>query len=213
MMNKILNILLIVFCCLQYSNAQESKAKKILEKLSNETKKQKNITIDFKFIFENKSQAIKEIQIGNLIIENEKFILNLEDQKIINNGETQWIYLKDENEVQIMENDPEDDLLSPKKIFTIYEKNYKQKLIKSENINNTTIQHTIDLYPKKSEEFIKINLIINENNSMRLEKITMQDKNGGTYTYLIEKFQSNINNELFDFKVKDYIGIEVIDLR
>ena len=122
-MNKIINLLLAMFFCLQFSNAQDVNAKKILEKLSNETKQQKNITIEFKFIFENNSQAINESQKGKLIIENEKFILELDDQKIINNGETQWIYLKQENEVQIMHHDPQDDLLSPKKIFTIYENN------------------------------------------------------------------------------------------
>ena len=137
-MNKIINLLLAIFFCLQYSNAQDANAKKILEKLSNETKKQKNITIEFKFIFENNSQAIKESQKGKLIIENEKFILELDDQKIINNGETQWIYLKQENEVQIMDHDPQDDLLSPKKIFTIYENNYKHKLIKSEKLKSST---------------------------------------------------------------------------
>lgn len=211
-MNKIINLLLAIFFCLQYSNAQDANAKKILEKLSNETKKQKNITIEFKFIFENNSQAIKETQKGKLIIENEKFILELDDQKIINNGETQWIYLKQENEVQIMDHDPQDDLLSPKKIFTIYENNYKHKLIKSEKLKSST-RHIIDLYPKKSEEFIKISLVINENKNIRLEKIIMQDKNGGTYNYLIEKFESNINEDAFNFIVKDYKNIEVIDLR
>ena len=211
-MNKIINLLLAIFFCLQYSNAQDANAKKILEKLSKETKKQKNITIEFKFIFENNSQAIKESQKGKLIIENEKFILELDDQKIINNGETQWIYLKQENEVQIMDHDPQDDLLSPKKIFTIYENNYKHKLIKSEKLKSST-KHIIDLYPKKSEEFIKISLVINENKNIRLEKIIMQDKNGGVYSYLIEKFESNINEDAFNFIVKDYKNIEVIDLR
>ena len=95
----------------------------------------------------------------------------------------------------------------------IYENNYKKKLIKSEKISNTTTKHHIDLYPKKSEEFIKINLTIIDSKSMRLEKITMQDKNGGTYTYIIENFDSNTNTEQFNFQVKDYKGIEVIDLR
>ncbi len=211
-MNKIITILLAIFFCLQYSNAQDANAKTILEKLSSETKKQKNITIEFKFIFENNSQAIKESQKGKLIIENEKFILELDNQKIINNGETQWIYLSEENEVQIMDHDPKDDLLSPNKIFTIYENNYKHKLIKSEKLKNST-RHIIDLYPKKSEEFIKISLVINENKNIRLEKIIMQDKNGGTYSYLIEKFESNTNKETFNFRVKDYKNIEVIDLR
>ena len=44
-MTKIIHILLFVFFCLQNSNAQDARAKKILETLSNETKKQTNSSI------------------------------------------------------------------------------------------------------------------------------------------------------------------------
>ena len=43
----------------------------------------------------------------------------MNNQIIINDGETQWIYLDDVNEVQIIEHDPEDQMMTPNNIFTI----------------------------------------------------------------------------------------------
>jgi len=47
----------------------------------------------------------------------------------------------------------------------------------------------------------------------QLQKITILDKNGGTYTYLVTSFKSNTSVESFNFNTDDYPGIEIIDLR
>ena len=109
--------------------AQNDLAKKILDQLSLTTKSYKNITIKFNFTFINENQNIKENQKGKLILNNNNFRLEMNDQTIINNGETQWIFLNDLNEVQIMEHDPEDDTMNPNKIFSIYEEDYKYNYI------------------------------------------------------------------------------------
>ena len=41
----------------------------------------------------------------------------------------------------------------------------------------------------------------------------MQDKNGGTYDYLINNFEFNITLDEFEFESKKYPEIEIIDLR
>jgi len=122
-MTKLLTTLLIALTTSLF--AQDQVAKDVLDKLSASTKSYKNMTIDFDFIFENKAQNINEKQKGTLVLQEDKFRLIMEDQTIINDGENQWIYLADMNEVQIMEHDPEDEMMSPNKLFTIYEKDYK----------------------------------------------------------------------------------------
>jgi len=47
----------------------------------------------------------------------------------------------------------------------------------------------------------------------QLHKITILDKNGGTYTYLVTSFKSNTSVAPFTFNTNDYQGVEVIDLR
>ena len=110
---------------------QNNLAKDILNQLNLTTKSYKNISIEFSFTFVNASQNIKENQKGKLVLHNNKFRLEMNNQIIINNGETQWIYLNDLNEVQIMEHDPEDETMNPNKIFSIYEEDYKYNYIES----------------------------------------------------------------------------------
>ena len=191
--------------------AQNDLAKNILDQLSLTTKSYKNITIKFNFIFINETQNIKENQKGKLILNNNNFRLEMNDQTIINNGETQWIFLNDLNEVQIMEHDPEDDTMNPNKIFSIYEEDYKYNYIELKSEDEKKI-HLIDLFPKKSNEFIKINIAVNAEKN-QLERIKIYDKNGGNYTYSITSFITNTNIKPFIFNIKEFPDIEIIDLR
>ena len=145
--------------------AQEQIAKEILDKLYTNTKSYKNTTIKFDFISENKTQEIKNHQQGTLILEGEKFQLIMEKQSIINDGKSQWIYLADMNEVQIINHDIEDNMMNLNKLFTIYEKDYKYTYIGNEK-NHLQI---IDLFPKKSKEFIKINIAVDSKNNQFTE--------------------------------------------
>jgi outer membrane lipoprotein carrier protein len=208
-MNKIFTLLLIALSTILF--AQDQVAKDVLDKLSETTKSYKNMTIGFNFIFENTSQNIKETQKGILILEADNFRLEMDAQTIINDGESQWVYLTDMNEVQVMEDDPEDDIMSPNKLFTIYEKGYKYTYVGAEAEKGNRLQ-IIDLFPEESGAFIKVTLAVDAAKN-QLHKITMHDKNGGTYTYLITAFSSNTTVKPFTFNAADFPGVEVIDLR
>ena len=208
-MNK---LIIIILCIFNISvSAQEELAKDILEKLKLATESYKNITTEFIFVFENTSQKIKEQQEGNLIVEQEKFRLEMNGQTIINDGETQWVYLNDLNEVQIMENDPEDETMSPNRLLTIYEEKYKYNYVESISEDGKRL-HIIDFFPKERQEFIKINIAVNALKN-QLDKIILYDKNGGTYTYSITSFIINKNDKPFTFNITDSTNIEIIDLR
>jgi len=208
-MTKSLTTILIAFSTTIF--AQEQVAKDVLDKLSTITKSYKNMTIGFDFIFENKNQNINEKQKGTLILQKEMFRLEMEEQIIINDGESQWIYLTDMNEVQIMEHDPEEQMMSPNKLFTIYEEGYKYNYVGTESEKGKRLQ-IIDLFPKESGAFMKVTLAVDAAKN-QLHKITILDKNGGTYSYLVSSFESNTKIASFTFNTDDYKGVEVIDLR
>ena len=209
-MNKLLSLFLIAFSTTIL--AQDQLAKNVLDRLSTTTQSYKNMRVSFDFIFENKNQKINEKQKGVLVLQDEMFRLEMDEQIIINDGENQWIYLTDMNEVQIMEHDPEEQLMSPKKLFTIYEEDgYKYSYVGAKSENGKRLQ-IIDLFPKESGAFMKVILAIDAAKN-QLHKITMLDKNGGTYTYLITSFKSNTIVESFNFNTTNYPGIEIIDLR
>ena len=208
-MTKLLTTLLIALSTTLF--AQDQVAKDVLDRLSTTTKSNKNMTIGFDFIFENKNQNINEKQKGTLVLQEEMFRLEMEEQIIINDGESQWIYLADMNEVQIMEHDPEEEMMSPNKIFTIYEEGYKYSYVGAESEKGKRLQ-IIDLFAKESGAFMKVTLAVDAAKN-QLHKITILDKNGGTYSYLVTSFKSNTNVAPFNFNTVDYPGVEVIDLR
>jgi outer membrane lipoprotein-sorting protein len=208
-MTKLFTTLLIAFGTTLF--AQDQLAKDVLDRLSSTTKSYKNMTVDFDFIFENKNQNINEKQKGILVLQEEMFRLEMEEQIIINDGESQWIYLADMNEVQIMEHDPEEQMMSPNKLFTIYEEGYKYIYVGAEAEKGKRLQ-IIDLFPEESGAFIKVTLAVDAAKN-QLHKITMHDKNGGTYAYLVTSFKSNTAIAPFIFKTVDYPGVEAIDLR
>lgn len=207
-MNKLL-IVLILFTTNIY--AQDEIAKSLIEKLSENAKNYDNIYIEFDLMIENKNQNISEKQEGIIEIAKEKFRLQLEDQFIVNNGESQWIYLFDMNEVQIINNSDLNELMNPINIFTIYEHDYKYNYVGATSENGLRI-HNINLFPKTSKEFIKINIEINASKN-QLRKIKVYDKNGGTLAYLLKKISVNTILEPFIFEVGDYKDVEIIDLR
>ena len=189
--------------------AQDEKAKEILDQLSINTKSYESIDVDFTFDFINISQEINEQQEGNIKINKNKFRLDLNQQIIISDDTTQWIYLKESNELQILEYDAQDDMLSPNKLFTIYEKGYKSQYIEEKDK-----VHIIDLFPIESSEFKNIQLQI-DIDKIQIKKIILNDKNGGSFSYSINRFTTNaeIDEKLFNFNQEEYPEIEVIDLR
>ena len=208
-MTKSLTTILIAFSSTLF--AQDQLAKDVLDRLSATTKSYKNMTIGFDFVFENKNQNINEKQKGILVLQEEMYRLEMEEQIIINNGESQWIYLADMNEVQIMDHDPEEQVMSPKKMFTIYEKGYKYSYVSTESEKGKRLQ-IIDLFPEESGDYMKVTLAVDAAKN-QIHKITILDKNGGTYSYLITSFKSNITVVPFTFNTSNYPGIEIIDLR
>lgn len=191
------------------SFGQDDKANDILKQLSENTRSYETMDVDFDFNFVNLSQDINEAQKGNIKIHKNKFRLNLNQQLIISDDSTQWIFLKESNELQIMEYDSEDDMLSPNKLFTIYEKGYK-----SNYVETTESNHVIDLFPIESNEFKNIQIQV-DRNKIQLKKIILFDKNGGSFSYVITRFETNndLASELFKFNVEDYNDVEIIDLR
>ena len=204
------NLLLIIFTISQIvSFAEDDKTDKILEDLSVKTKSYNYMDVDFDFNFLNTTQGINENQKGNIKINENKFRLDLNQQLIISNDSIQWIYLKESNELQIMEYDSEDNMLSPNKLFTIYENGYKSQYV--ELFEN---QHIIDLFPVERNEFKNIRIYIDQY-KIQLKKIILYDKNGGSFTYSITKFltDAKIDDKSFLFNKDEYPELEIIDLR
>ena len=204
---KKLIYLIFLFPCVIF--AQVQKAKTILDRLSNKTKSYTSIEAKFTNTFSSTVTDINESQSGTLYLKDDAYRLEMEAQTIICDGETNWIYLADDEEVNITEIDDEENDLIPSKIFTIYENGYKYKYVKDDGKN-----YHIDLFPEESGPFTKVELFINKS-KMQISSFTMIDKQGSYFKYVIDSFVTNkeMKNDFFVFKTSDYPNVDVIDLR
>ena len=214
-MKKIIPFLLALFLVVPFAHAQQDpRAEKILNAMSQKYQGLKAFNVVFTQTLENPSSKIKETMQGDITVSGNKFRLKLKDQEIINNGSTIWTYMKSDNEVNISENDPDDQQMSPNAIFTLYQKGYKHAFVEEKREGGQTY-NIIELSPlDKNNSVYKVHLQINKrDNSVKTWK--MFRNNGNRYTYTIKTFNPNpmVDANYFAFDKAQYKGVKVIDLR
>jgi len=183
-------------------------ALEVLNQMSDKYKKMNGFTSSFTYSMNNLSENITDSFEGTISVKDEKYILYIEGQKIINDSKTVWTYLEDLNEVTISEFDPTEQEISLNNIFEIYKEGFTHK-----NIGEKDDLLNIEIYPDSDEKsYFKILFKINKSNL--LESFTVFDKSNTLFIYTINNFiEEDLDLSLFTFIEKNYPGIEVIDFR
>ena len=191
------------------ATAQTDKARTILDDVSARTKAYKTIKIDFTYSMENPGQKINESFTGTLYSMGDRYKLLFSGQEVISDGKTVWTYLKDAGEVQVNEATNDDDGFTPTNLLSSYTDNFKAKLL-SEDAK----QYVMELTPIKKKNFDKVKVVVDKSKKV-LNSLAIYDKNGSTYTYTVNKFDTNmpLKESMFTFKAADHPGVDVIDMR
>ena len=114
---------IIVFINLIFLNqfslfSQEDKlALDLLNSMSDNYKKMKGFTSSFTYSMKNLTEDITDSFSGKISVKDDKYVLFIEGQKIINDSKTVWTYLEDLNEVTISEFDPSEQDISINNVF------------------------------------------------------------------------------------------------
>ena len=108
---------------------QSKKAKAIIEEITEKTQSYKSVEFEFTFTYEDPSNGDDVSESGKLIISGDKYILNIEGQKVICDGKTIWTYIEDAWEVQINSIEEDDGSITPSKLLTTYNEEYKARLV------------------------------------------------------------------------------------
>lgn len=216
-MKKITLITLALFIFGNLMAQQGSKAKDILDKFSETTKKYKDISIDFLFTLENIEEDIKETNEGSVAMkgDNYKLVMPSMGMEIFSDGKTSWSYIPDAEEVNIMEIDPEDDeALNPANLFSMYKKGFSYEYIGEKTINGKPA-HLIELTPDNDErDFTSVRLFIEKKNYRLLKALTF-GKDDNQYTFEMKKMKTDLGlpDSHFRFDKEKYPNVEVIDMR
>ncbi|MEM7108979.1 MAG: outer membrane lipoprotein carrier protein LolA [Bacteroidota bacterium] len=209
--------ILVVLVCLSATSLfgqYDPQARTILDNMSDKVRSIKAYSADISNTLVNEVDGINDKFEGKIVVQSDKYKLELEEQVVINNGTTVWTYLPDVNEVNIDNYDPDEDEITPSKIYDAYKEGYKYILL-GEETKDGNLCSVIDLVPNDKEaQFFKIKLFIGKKDNL-LKGWTMFEKSGNQYLYEIKNFNSSITvkNSDFEFDPTKYPGVDIIDLR
>ncbi|HXS36121.1 MAG TPA: outer membrane lipoprotein carrier protein LolA [Flavipsychrobacter sp.] len=216
-MKKLFIACVTIACCATYSvQAQnDAKAKNILEAVSKKINGLKSLKANFALHLSSANGKANNTKKGTFFMKGPKYRVELSGQEIICDNKTVWTYTKDAKEVQVSSYNPNEQTISPSKLFTnFYDKEYKYSYVGEKKVNGKTVD-VIDLVPTNGgKQFNKVELMVDKA-SNTITGGSIWEKNGNKYQYEISNFTPNTNipDASFTFDTKAHPGVEVVDLR
>ncbi len=205
MKNLILAITVLFSTTLTFAQSSND-AKTLLDEVSKKAKSYDNISIDFKYALENTSENIKQETRGDVVLEGNKYRLNILGATRIYDGKTLYSISPDDEEVTISsENSEDENSITPNKMLTFYENGYRYAMDISQNVKGRKIQY-VKLTPIDSNAEIKYVLLGIDAQTKHIYNLMEIGKNGTKTTLTVNSFKTNqpISKSLFTFEENKY---------
>ena len=199
------------------ANAQgDAKAKAVLESVTKKVTSLKSLKANFTLnLSGGKGGKVSDSKKGTLSLKGQKYHVLLKGQEIICDNKTVWTYNKDTKEVNVSNYNPDEQSISPAKLFTnFYDKEYKYAY-KGERQEQGKKCDIVELQPLDAKKkFSRIELAVDKASHIIIGG-NIWEKNGNNYRYSVSNFTAdpNIPDAYFTWDAKVHPGVEVVDLR
>lgn len=194
--------------------AQQKEAKRVLDQTAANFRKAGGVEAGFTLNMKTRGQTDGVLS-GKLRVKGEKFVLETTGAITWFDGETQWSYLKDSEEVNIS-NPTEEELqnINPYALLSIYEKGFSYVLGTTRTYRGSAIYEVRLTATDKSKDIAKLTLFVAKN-TYQLLFISAELKNGSRTEISIDNYRGGqtFNDSTFVFDKKRYPRVEIIDLR
>ena len=186
-----------------------SEAKALLDEVTAKVKSYENISIDFKYVLNNSEENIKQETRGDVIMQSEKYVLNILGVTRIFDGKTLYSIIPEDEEVTISsENTEDENTITPSKMLSFYENGYNYIMDIIQNVNGRKIQY-VKLVPIDSKSEIKHVLLGIDIKTKHIYNLIEIGSNDTKTTLTVNSFKTNepLSKTLFTFdesKYKDY---------
>jgi outer membrane lipoprotein carrier protein len=197
----------------EQESMNDPKAKEVLDKVSATFKGSPGIHATFSQTTEAPGGKPNTKQ-GEVFVRGDMYKVAFDDQQIYCDRQSVWTYLKDINEVQINDYEPDPSDISPSSIFNIYQSDFFYMKEADETISGV-LCHVIELTPKdKSRPYFKVRMWVDKKTNTA-KRVKIFDKNGYRYVYNIKTIDTkmNLDEGHFRFNKADFPGVKVEDLR
>ncbi|OGC77481.1 MAG: outer membrane lipoprotein carrier protein LolA [candidate division Zixibacteria bacterium RBG_16_40_9] len=204
--------LVLLFILLSISAFAEETLSHVIQRVEAKYKNLKSLSMVFTKQVKSQNFDRVEKSKGKVWIKNsDKFRLDSDQEKIISDGKTVWIYSKENKQVTKNRKEKVKNIFDFNQHFTDFSNNYASSLKGKDKILNLPCL-ILELTPKKENEFIaKINLWVELKTSF-IRKIEYWDINDNHITLLFNQISPNakISDKEFSFQLPQ--GVELVDL-
>ena len=208
-MKKVTAIIGIILTFMVGAAQAQTMASELVKNTIDKINKHKNVEFVFDYDMSNETIAVTESASGTAYMQGDAYKLEVEGQQIISDGKTMWTYLPDSEEVMVSNPSDDENIITPIKLLTTYDKDYTMKYAKSSEKGIKVVEMS---NPKG--EFSKVTLKINEA-KLEIVSATISNRNGDAFTIKIKKtvFDQNLEAKFFTFDEKAHPKVDIIDMR
>ena len=188
------------------TQAQEKKAKELLDQVTAKVRSYDNITIDFKYSLNNAKENINQDSKGNVTMKGNHYLLNFMGVTKIFDGKKTYTIVPEDEEITIANFDANDDnAITPNKMLTFFNTGYKYAWDIPQNLKGRKIQY-IKLTPNSSKDQRKEILVGIDVQTKHIYTVIEVGKNGTKTTLTVNSFKTNqpLSKNHFTFTKSKY---------
>lgn len=183
--------LLVAFFIGFTTQAQDKKAKDLLDKVTAKVKSYENITIDFKYSLNNAKENINQDSKGTVVMKGNQYVLNFMGITKIFDGKKNYTIVPEDEEITISKVDEKDDsAITPSKMLTFFNTGYKFSMDIAQNVNGKKIQY-IKLTPTNAKDQRKEILVGINSKTNNIYNVIEIAKKGTKTTLTVNSFKTN----------------------
>jgi hypothetical protein len=186
--------------------AQDKKAKDLLNQVTALVKSYDNIVIDFKYSLNNSKENINQNSKGNVTMKGNQYVLNFMGVSKIYDGKKSYTIVPEDEEVTISTiNENDDTAITPSKMLTFFNSGYKCSTDILQNVKGRKIQY-IKLVPTNTKDQRKQILLGIDVQTKHIYNLIETGKKGTITTLTVNSFKTNqpLSKNQFTFVASKY---------
>jgi len=187
-------------------NAQDKKAKDLLNQVTAIVKSYDNIVIDFKYTLNNTKENINQNSKGNVTMKGNQYVLNFMGVTKIFDGKKSYTIVPEDEEVTISTvNENDDSAITPSKMLTFFNSGYKCSMDILQDVKGRKIQY-IKLIPTNAKDQRKEILLGIDVQTKHIYNLIETGKKGTKTTLTVNSFKTNqpLSKNQFTFVASKY---------
>jgi len=173
------------------TQAQDKKAKDLLDKVTAKVKSFDNISIDFKYALNNAKENINQDSKGKVVMKGNQYVLNFMGVTKIFDGKKTYTIVPEDEEITISKlNEKDDSAITPSKMLIFFNSGYKYTMDIVQTVNGKKIQY-IKLVPTNAKDQRKEILLGIDSKTYIIYNVIEIGKKGTKTTLTVNSFKTN----------------------